>query len=149
MTVMTMDDFEAMLARHGADAHDWPLEARAAATALLRTSAEARTLLEDARAVDRLLRDLPAPKAPARLKGDILARVNAEIVDRAAGPARSRGFWRRFWPQMVGFAVASLLGVMVGVRTVSPLPDDMADASAYVLGYDGTALTLSMNEEQE
>ncbi|MDA5194703.1 hypothetical protein [Govanella unica] len=150
MTVMKLEDFEAMLACHGADARDWPLDNRMAAEALLRSSPEARALLAEARAVDRLLSEIPDPQAPARLKGDILARVNAEIIARAASaPARRVGFMRRFWPQMIGFAAASLLGVMVGAKTVAPLPDDMADASAYVLGYDGAAISLSMNEDQQ
>lgn len=149
---MSLDEFETWLVRHGTAEGGWPPAQRGTVHALLLASPEARAMLADARAVDALLRDLPATQAPATLKADIMARLNAEIVRAAAPPAavpvlQRFSLWR-FWPQAVGFVAASLLGIMLGLSSLSPLPDDMADSSGYVLGFDGDAVTVSMNEGQ-
>src|SRR5690606_18413598 len=99
--VMTMDEFERLLARSGAETDQWPVSGRGRALALLETSAAARALLKDARSVDALLRDYEADKAPPGLNDAILARVNAEIMRQSREASLSKsgsGLWSAaFW----------------------------------------------------
>lgn len=76
---MRIEDLSRLLETHGADPARWPPARRAAALALLGTSAEARRRRAAAAAVDALLREsLPEPDAEtlARMR-DRLARAIA------------------------------------------------------------------------
>lgn len=153
MDMIRVEEFEILLARHGSRLDVWPLEDRATAEELLQSSLEARRLLIDARKVDHLFQSLEPVVAPANLRGDILARVNTEIVKNAQKSQKFQtptnvSLWKRLWPQMVGFAAASVLGVMIGVQPMAGIPEEM-DAADYVMGYEDAALMLTMIEGQE
>lgn len=85
---MTYADFEQLLAVYGSDRVRWPVEARKAAAHLVAQSADARRLLAEAEALDRLLDRAPLPTLSRE------AALSARIVDAAQRTPRvvaSRG----------------------------------------------------------
>lgn len=86
---MTPARLARLLDTHGACPEHWPAGQRAAATALLATSAEARALLAAARALeDRLDRDLaqPTPEAVARLRLALAREIARSPLPASPGP---------------------------------------------------------------
>lgn len=74
---MTYADFERLLAVYGSDRARWPVEARKAAAQLVAQSADARQLLVEAEALDRLLDRAPLPTLSRE------AALSARIVEAA------------------------------------------------------------------
>jgi hypothetical protein len=70
--VVTVDEFQNLVDRHGDNIDEWPDEIRPAALALLSQSVDARRCLDEARALRQHLQET-APKAPAGLTDRILA----------------------------------------------------------------------------
>lgn len=72
---MTYADFETLLAVYGSDRARWPVEARKEAALLVARSAEARRLLAETEALDRVLDRAPLPSlaGEAALSARILA----------------------------------------------------------------------------
>lgn len=100
---------------YGAEPARWPADERAPAQALLRRSAEARGLQDDARRLDRALDLMPGISASPGLAGRILG----------ATPA-SRGawaLWRIVWPferpwrPVAAWASAAAFGLLLGMVT--------------------------------
>ena len=81
---MNLDEFENRLDQNGSRIATWPEDVATAARALLTESAEARRLLEEAKALDGLFAATPAVKAPAGLAGRIVARAMTETNAPAA-----------------------------------------------------------------
>jgi hypothetical protein len=69
--LITLETFQDLVDRLGADAERWPAAERAEAEALLEASEPARRILEEARALKMALSG-PAVTAPAGLKQRIL-----------------------------------------------------------------------------
>jgi hypothetical protein len=64
---MTMAELERLLEVYGADRARWPAEVRAAAAQVVAASAEARRLLAEAEALDRVLERAPVPGLAAEV----------------------------------------------------------------------------------
>src|SRR5262249_27143700 len=115
--------FRRLIAAYGADPGRWPPGLRAAAEALLARSAEARTLLAGARALDSLL--LADAKTPVdeRLAASIIARAIDAPQDLAPAPVRTLHLgWPllRLWPHAIGLATAAALGFVIGWTDLLP-----------------------------
>ena len=145
---MNVADFEDLLDRLGEDMSNWPVPQREAAAVLLRSSDEARALLDQAR---RLRRALSAPpiRAGAGLADRIMVGIESPLpkpVAVAAEPSRS---WISgladlissglISPRSPGFILAAcfFIGICVGLYP-SLLPDrssqvDFPDFLAYAM----------------
>jgi hypothetical protein len=145
---MTMAEFARLLEVYGSERTRWPAEVRAPAALLVGADAQARRLLAEAEALDRLLEraPLPGPAVEAALAERIVAAAQgsprvvrlpgvqraaeaaAPAPDRAtAAPPTAIGMGRRrsrLLSQEVGaagFLAASLMvGVVIGNSTLPP-----------------------------
>jgi hypothetical protein len=113
-TMMSLDRFAALVGAYGASPARWPADARAAAMALMKASAEARRLAEDADRLDRLL-DSPETAPVTRGLED---RLLAALADR--GPVRATmafaGFAPARWLPAGALACSLLLGIAMGTQ---------------------------------
>ena len=106
--VMTLDRFRALTRAYGARLERWPVAERAAATALFARSAEAKELIEQEQWLDVAL----SAEAPTALNA-AFERKLAEIPVRH--PQASLSLFRRWlWAPALGWAVAAVLGVVLG-----------------------------------
>ncbi|QJE74700.1 hypothetical protein HHL28_18010 [Aerophototrophica crusticola] len=120
-TAMTLDDLAFLLDAYGAEPARWPAEQRAAALALVLASPEARLLLEEAKAVDRLLDREPTPAVGLDRVGRVVAATLAAL------PAEPRrGAWQALlalfaprpgWAPAAALAACAAAGVLVGAET--------------------------------
>lgn len=89
---MTYAEFEQLLAVYGSDRARWPVEARKAAAQLVSASSEARRLLAETEALDRVLDRAPLPplSGEAALSARILAAAqrSPRVVSARPGSAR-------------------------------------------------------------
>lgn len=114
---ITLEEFELLLDRHGADLSRWPAHSAAAAEHLIAYSSAARSLLAESNALDELLDDaLPAATLST---GAVRSRILAAIAEETATP---RFFeWLKLGPRMlrpVAIAAAIIplaLGYAMGV----------------------------------
>jgi len=83
-TLMSIDEFEAQLDRHGANLERWPTQAAAQGKQLLATSTVAHALLVEARDMAVLLDD--AFPAATLTTGALRSRILAEVTRDAARP---------------------------------------------------------------
>lgn len=148
---MTLEEFEIAIARHGAVLATWPRPEREAGEALLARSDAAREILAAQTMLDQLFAGAPDIKAPSGLKARVLAAAAMPVARPAARRpllSRLRESFGGFWPQMVGFAAASMLGFMVGTTDLGFMPTDQgSDFSAYIVGYgDETSLAALIGE---
>ena len=116
--MLTLGRFRSMTESYGADLARWPQEARADARALLSVSAEARALLEEARALDELIgttqqREDGLLWQPGEQEA-ALGRVRAGVAARIATEAPRREFRWRWVGLVAGGACAVIVGLMVG-----------------------------------
>lgn len=79
-TTMTLEEFESYLDRHGAVLDRWPVDLAARASRMLATSHDAHELLDEARAMAKLLDDaMPAGTlTTGALRSRILDQVSAD-----------------------------------------------------------------------
>jgi len=136
--------FRRLIEAYGADPARWPPPERAAALALLATSAQARSALEDVRRLDALLAADRKPAADASLAASVVTRATAQPQDRAERSNRrlEPGGWSlpRLWPQAAGLLAAALLGFAIGWANLLPSAfggDEIVDLSDYVAGGGG------------
>ena len=133
--MLTLGRFRSMTESYGADLARWPEQARADARALLSVSAEARAMLEEARALDDLIETTHAREegllwkpgeqdaALERLRTGVAARIAAlpvgprvtnrlrEWLRSEAAPVRLR------WLGLAtGGACAIICGLLIGGR---------------------------------
>ncbi|MGX1196880.1 hypothetical protein [Parvibaculum sp. MBR-TMA-1.3b-4.2] len=135
---MTLERLDELLSAYGADEAGWPAGERQAARDLIAASAEARQLLEDARALDTLLNAAPVEEPSAELVERLMAARPREVskelpqARREAGRAKKggglRGIAAALWPYgssafPAGALAASLvLGIALGTSTgISPI----------------------------
>jgi hypothetical protein len=129
LPTMNVADFEDLLERLGDDMSTWPAPQQQSAAALLRSSDEARLVLDEA---TRLRRVLAAPpiRASAGLTDQIMQAVSPAASEAAVTPARLS----RRWPGVPAFlasprssglilAVCFLIGIFAGLYP-SLLPDE-------------------------
>jgi hypothetical protein len=81
---MTLAELESLLDAYGGDRARWPADRRAAGEALIKDDVAARRLLDEARALDRVLAHAPLPET-ASLKGIEDRIVAAALAERLAG----------------------------------------------------------------
>lgn len=167
--LVTLSRLKTLLDAYGAAPGSWPEEERAAATALIETSSEARILVEQAAALDSLLDKIPEPEVSAAL----ISRVRSmafPAVERQAGGlfAQLADFLRpqtpRAWRGAV--AMAGILGMVAGiglspvvldladptpriVATVSPVTTDVVETSTASLAPNVNALSLTGDDVAE
>jgi hypothetical protein len=93
-TSMTLGEFERLLDIYGGDRTRWPTEARAAAAHLVARDGDARQLLAEAEALDRVLERAPLPTlaTEAALADRIVAAAQRSpriVAIGGAGPPRA------------------------------------------------------------
>ena len=138
--MMSLKRFRAMADSYGADLRRWPAERRTEAQALLDGSAQARAILDEARALDQAI------EAAGRYEADrlgiageedaALARLRAVVRARLAAPASPRrpaalGAWlqdamvgQRSWFGMAAGGIAVIAGLMIGSMDLTPPAQD-------------------------
>jgi hypothetical protein len=114
---MTLDEFESLLDRYGADLDRWPPEHALHARLLIATSGDARVLLAEASTIAMLLDEaLPAATLST---GAVRSRILAAVADEAAKPrmfAWLRSGSRLLRPVAVAVALIPLfLGYAIGI----------------------------------
>ena len=130
--------FERLLGIYGSRVERWPEAWREPLARFLESSADARARWDEARALERLLDAVPEVEpAPA-----LMARI-AALPARHPRPARAR-----WWPfhgalaPLLGWGVAAVLGVVVGVAQApeadADLDSDEADVAALDVEDDGS-----------
>ncbi len=158
--------FEAFLEVHGANRSRWPAQQRLQFASLIASSSEARRLLAEAEALDRLIEgigDDAPPRANDRLASRIMAQALAEasgakpaapatpvptaptiatadVVPLRRQPRRTRSSWT------VGAMMAAslLLGITTGAATMTNLTpeSDIASAETSDTSYDPAVIAL-------
>lgn len=124
---MTLDQFDALLDRHGARPEQWPGEARDAARQLLASSPAAAARLAEAERIERLMRGFDPGKEVGH---DALLRLSNSVFARLpAKPVRRRPWWwaaldhlgtalgagQEWGPRVaVSVAAAAILGLVTG-----------------------------------
>lgn len=155
---MTVAEFARLLEVYGAERTRWPADARASAALLVSGDAEARRLLAETQALDRVLERAPLPglaieaalaerivaaaqRSPRIVRLPIVPRVAEEASAGEAAPlpapavGHGRGRLRLFSRQMgaVGVLAASLVvGVVIGNAS---LPPQLLPALAEMAGF--------------
>lgn len=135
---MLLERFRELMDAYGGDPRRWPPAERPPAAALLAASAEARALLAEAAALDRLLDEAP-PSAPATLDAErLIARATAAAQERPSfrtvGAMRPAG--RGLWLRAASLAAATIIGFVVGWTQLADTSDATA-ASGSSLDYAG------------
>lgn len=124
---MTLDQFNALLDRHGALPEQWPAEEREAARRLLASSAAAADRLAEAERIERFMRSFDPGKEVGQ---DALRRLsNSVFAKLPAKPVQRRPWWRaaldhlgtvlgagqEWGPRVaVSVAAAAILGLVTG-----------------------------------
>jgi hypothetical protein len=166
---MTLAEFTRLLDVYGADRTRWPAEARATAAHLVARDAEARQLLAEAEALDRVLQSAPVPalaveaalaerivaaaqRSPRIVKLPTVRPAAAAAAPAAAPPAypdrppQSRLLRRR--ARAASFLVASLaVGVLIGQLS---LPWQMVPELAELAGLAsdrGDLIQIALSDE--
>lgn len=122
---MPLDRFRSLLDAYGAAPERWPGEERAAATALLADSGDARTLRRAAMSLDDALDLVEAPALSpelARRVEDLVyqrpAMVAQPLITRPSLAHRLR-IWRAAWRPAI-LAASGALGLAVGIAAAQP-----------------------------
>lgn len=129
--MMTLRRFRKLADSYGADLQRWPERLRAQALALLAASAEARSVIAQARELDEVITAAAGARRDRLWGGEsadrALHRLRARVAERTrvaacagagAAPWMESGAARRSRPQRVrwiGFATAAGLAVMAGL----------------------------------
>jgi len=152
---------ERVLSAYGGDPARWPVAQRAGLVALTETSDAARTMLAEARALDRVMdrAAFPVGTAPDALVAAIMAKATAapqgaasNVVPlapaaRAPGPRVRPGAAQRGWraPALMAASLAAGLLIGGGVNLVPALQDV---AEAIGLSIDQGPASIVFNDTQ-
>jgi len=141
---MTLATFETLLDAHGADLATWPLDRRHAARALVAREPAAKTLLDEATRLDRMLGALGAPGPSDALQARVAAMAQAQTGGHWIWVMVARPVWR---PAL--FAAAMLGGVYLGAAALPAAlaTTDTAFDLATVAGGGGALGSLDLLEE--
>lgn len=139
-----LDLLQDVLDAYGGDRTRWPAHARLELSQLLSMSPEARKMLTEAQALDRLL-DL-APSLPKDRVAALSARILAEashsprvVVNTAAARLRPPVMtqWRRFSAGAAALAASLMIGVLAGQSsTLAPAMSEIANVAGLATGAD-------------
>jgi len=120
--------FKRILEAYGADSARWPVDERASAHALAENDLRAKTLLAEARGLDRALSALPRPDAPDSAYVKRLAAIPYAEGRKTSAPARPR--WMGTFaaalgiqsviPQGIAIAAAGAVGIWLGLSLNVP-----------------------------
>ena len=115
---MTVERLTELIAAYGADPARWPEAERDAALALIEESAIARGALAEARALDALLAQDPAPPTLSFDAATLARRVTSEARFRPKphNSVEMESRWRLTfgWINFAGLAAAAIVGFVVG-----------------------------------
>src|SRR5262245_52400942 len=169
---VTLAEFRQLLDVYGADRVRWPVDVRAAAAQLVARDAEARRLLAEAEALDRVLESAPVPAlaVEAALAERIVAAAQrsprivkledarpvapgASPVQGAAVPPVATASNRRSWllrkeARALGLLAASLvIGVVLGNSELTPqLLPELADIAG-LTSDSGGLVQVALSDE--
>jgi len=126
---LSFERFAELVAAYGGELELWPADERAAAAALLETSAEARALVAAEAELDGALAE---PNAAPEPSAALMRRLN-EIPVRVA---QRRVWWpfRRAWIPAVGWAFAAAVGVGWGLVGTPFEESELTATSAVAVG---------------
>ncbi len=120
---MTMERFAQICEAYGSNPQAWPAGERAAAQALVASSADARSLLERAAGLDERLAVLPSLMPSASLRARVLTSRVEPIEPSWLAGLRELLSWR---PAVPALALALVAGIAVGLW-MSAEPTDQLD----------------------
>ena len=110
--------FLRLLEAYGADPAHWPEDERAAAERHLAEDPAARAAVEEERRLDALLgRMPPAPETPSTLLPAALPAQRRPLLQRLAHAGHG-AVWS-MWPRVATLAMASIVGVVIGLSGVA------------------------------
>lgn len=125
-TNMELERFRSLLDAYGAAPERWPEEERAAATALLADSVDARTFLSEAALLDKALDLVEAPAPSPELARRVEGLAHGYAIARPQRPnfakpslAHRLRAWRAAWRPAV-LAASGALGLAVGIAAAQP-----------------------------
>jgi hypothetical protein len=149
--MLTVERFRATADSYGADLQRWPNEMRDAAEALLNVSAEARAVLQEARALDEAINAASATDDARRWRpgeqNAALARLRSGVEARIAPTARKRlpdplpgltlmqGVWwaTSIRSRLVGMAAAGGCAIVAGLLLGSTYVSEPATDGALTM----------------
>lgn len=140
--MMAPDRLKELIDAYGADAKRWPADERADALLSLASSAEARSYLRNAAALDRLLDQWPLQPTVTLDPATMAAEIARTPVRRpATGNRRRSAAWLGFgWPNLAALAAAGIVGFMIGwtdLSNATTAPNrDLLDVMAPVSAMD-------------
>jgi hypothetical protein len=167
---MTVAEIGQLLDVYGADRMRWPTEARAAAAQLVARDAEARRLVAEAEALDRVLGSAPLPglaveavlaerivaaaqRSPRIVKLEdarpaAAAPVQAVGLPGAAAPSPRRAWLHSREARAIGLLAASLvIGVVLGSSELTPqLLPELADIAGFTSD-SGGLIQVALSDE--
>ena len=114
--MITLERFKDLVAAYGADPARWPERERLAALDLLQRSADARSVMEEARAIDRLLDLSPTTS----VSSDLQTRILAALPQGGSSGSGITAFLasllpgRPAWVPAAAFALSLALGIGAG-----------------------------------
>jgi len=121
--IMTLERLQQLLDAHGASVVRWPEFDRRALSALMTTSAQARDMMAEAAALDRVLMAAPADRRHhlAGLTDRIVAKARMGQVVRLPITAKSRAaVGSSRWAAIAALAASLLIGVYGGLNGWAP-----------------------------
>ena len=133
---MRIEEYSDLLERQGADPERWTAPQRAAAEALLASSAEARGVLERAQQLDAMIADALRPEPVSPALESRLHRIPHHPPRRAEPFNLLLWMLRSAWYVAPATAVASLTaGFLLGATLpVEPAPQQTVDLMSLVYG---------------
>lgn len=141
-TKTELERLDDILAAYGSDRTRWPAPMRLELSQLITTSAEARQMLAQAQAFDRLLDLAPvvSPERMSALSDRIVAQAGRtpRVVTSSVPNARPKpaSVWKRHATGLSALAASLIAGVFAGQNgTVAPAVADIAT----VVGFDSLA----------
>lgn len=111
---MNLERIKTLVEAYGANPARWPAGDRAVAEAFLKATPEARTWLEDAAALDRLLDAAETQMVTRALEDRILAHLPEQRAARAGVLARLADLLPGGWAPASALACSLALGLAVG-----------------------------------
>lgn len=110
--------FLRLLEAYGADPARWPEDERAAAERHMAGDPAARAAIEEARRIDALLgRMPPVPELPAIALPLALPAQRRPLLQRLVHAGHGAAW--SMWPRVATLAMASIVGVVIGLSSVA------------------------------
>ena len=127
--------FLRLIGAYGADPARWPDEERAAAVRRMADDPAARAAIDEARRLDALLERMPSPpEAPAIALPAVLPAQRRPVVRRLVRAGRG-AVWA-MWPRVAALAMASVVGMLIGLSGVADQLSGAPDTDAATSFFD-------------